>query len=71
MSIWKSLADPAPSRAAPRNSKRDPDDTSAKRSLQDVEITSLEVDDDYDGGNDPYNRTGQFFVLQLKEKDRR
>lgn len=69
MSIWKSLADPAQFRAEPHKKPVDPADSSAQRVLQQVEIKSLEIADDYDGGGDPYNRTGQFCVVKLNKDD--
>ena len=32
-----------------------------------VEVVSLAIDEDFDLGSDPYNRTGQF--MALKERD--
>ncbi len=39
-------------------------DTAAK-----VEVLSLSIDEDFDLGGDPYNRTGQFVALELDERD--
>lgn len=36
--------------------------------LEDIEVTSLTVDDGYDLGGDPYNSTGQFAALQARNK---
>lgn len=39
-----------------------------QRLVQKVEITSLEIEQDPDQGSDPYNRTGQFCIVE-KSKD--
>jgi hypothetical protein len=39
-----------------------------QRLVQEVEITSLEIEQDPDQGSDPYNRTGQFCIVE-KSKD--
>ena len=36
--------------------------------LDKLEITSLELDDQFDTETDPYNRTGQFLVDALRRK---
>jgi len=41
-------------------------DETANRGAR-VEVVSLSIDDDFDLGSDPYNRTGQF--MALKERD--
>lgn len=33
-----------------------------------IEVVSLAIDDDADQGNDPYNQTGRFISLALKDK---
>jgi len=35
--------------------------------VEDVEITSLEIEQDSDQGSDPYNRTGQFCVVEISK----
>ena len=35
--------------------------------VQEVEITSLEIESDPDRGSDPYNRTGQFCVVKISK----
>ena len=37
-------------------------------SAAEVEVTSLQIDETYDGDCDPYNCTGQFLVEALKQK---
>ena len=32
-----------------------------------VEVVSLSIDEHFDAGGDPYNRTGSFVALQLKD----
>lgn len=36
---------------------------------QQIELPALEIEDD-DCGGDPYNRTGQFCLADLKKRDR-
>lgn len=43
-----------------------PADATANRSAR-VDVVSLSIDEDFDLGSDPYNRTGQF--MALKERD--
>ena len=38
-----------------------------QRLVQEVEITSLEIEKDPDRGSDPYNRTGQFCVVKISK----
>jgi hypothetical protein len=38
-------------------------DESIPRPLQNIEITSLKIEQDDDAGCDPYNSTGQFCVI--------
>lgn len=40
------------------------DDDVREKLLDDVEVKSLTLDDNFDVGSDPYNRTGQFAVLK-------
>ena len=44
------------------------DDTAHERLLDDVEVKSLSIGDDFDCGGDPYNSTGQFVVLQANTR---
>lgn len=37
-----------------------------KPAMQKVEVTSLQIDESYDGDCDPYNCTGQFLVDAAK-----
>ncbi len=34
-----------------------------------VEILSLKIADDIDTGGDPYNRTGQFCIIKIRDDD--
>ena len=36
-------------------------------SKQDVEVISLEIDEDFDLGGDPYNRTGTHCVIEIRK----
>lgn len=46
----------------------DADENVRQQMLDDVEVKSLSVDEDFDLGGDPYNSTGQFVVLQASQK---
>ena len=41
-------------------------DPTANRSAR-VEVVSLAIDEDFDLGCDPYNRTGQFMALKQRD----
>ena len=34
-----------------------------------VEVVSLSIDEDFDLGGDPYNRTGQFVALEVRDEE--
>jgi len=34
-----------------------------------VEVVSLSIDEHFDAGGDPYNRTGNFVALELKDAE--
>ena len=34
-----------------------------------VEVVSLSIDEHFDAGGDPYNRTGSFIALELKDAE--
>ena len=40
----------------------------SKSSLEDIEVTSLELDEQFDVDTDPYNRTGSHCVAALRRK---
>ncbi len=44
------------------------EDATKNRSAK-VEVLSLSIDEDFDLGSDPYNRTGQFVALELREDE--
>ena len=44
------------------------EDAAKNRSAK-VEVLSLSIDEDFDLGSDPYNCTGQFVALELKEEE--
>jgi hypothetical protein len=46
----------------------DADDNVRQRMLNDVDLKSLSVDEDFDIGGDPYNSTGQFAALKASQK---
>lgn len=35
--------------------------------LKGVEVLSLEIDDDFDLGGDPYNRTGSHCIIEIED----
>lgn len=39
------------------------------KTASDVEIVSLQIEEDPDAGGDPYNRTGSFVVIKTPEDD--
>lgn len=63
-----------PVRTAPIIPVRNDPDTAdlgvRNKLLDDVEVKSLTVDEGFDPGGDPYNRTGQFAVLKEKKEHR-
>ena len=38
-------------------------------SLENIEVTSLELDEQFEVDTDPYNRTGSHYVAALRRKD--
>ncbi len=56
-------------RLSPGEIPIEPEAVAQHRFVQEVEITSLEIEKDPDRGSDPYNRTGQFCVVEIS-KDR-
>ncbi len=65
MSIDK-LATESPPHGSTRKPDPGPGDTSAMPRLQ-IELPALAIEDD-DCGGDPYNRTGQFYLADLKKR---
>ena len=56
--------------AAPVAELRDEDVTALPSSdLENVEVTSLELDERFEVDTDPYNRTGSHYVAALRRKD--
>lgn len=43
-------------------------DESAQRPLQNIEMTSLEIEPDYAADCDPYNNTGQFCLINTRRE---
>ena len=58
----------APILPVPASSLPDADESVRERLLDDIEVKSLTVDDDFDLGGDPYNSTGQFVALQVNKR---
>ncbi len=67
MTIRKSFLNEAPEKLARRKLLQEPDIAVPERPVQQVEVTSLQIDHDYDLDCDPYNRTGQFIVVGTKK----
>lgn len=68
MSIEKTSQQDASARLAKRNLEIDKAVDTRQRPIELVEVTSLEIDESYDGDCDPYNCTGQFLVGALKQQ---
>ncbi len=43
------------------------DDASAYRQTPEIEVTALQIDEEFERDCDPYNRTGQFVKIKIKE----
>lgn len=56
--------DPAPIKIIVEQTKDPATNRSAK-----VEVVSLSIDEDFDLGGDPYNRTGQFVALERRDDE--
>lgn len=68
MSTKKTAPQKAPARLAKRNVEFSQPSAAQPSAMEDIEVTSLQIDDSYDGDCDPYNCTGQFLADALKEK---
>ncbi|MDH3756212.1 MAG: hypothetical protein OEV10_01275 [Gammaproteobacteria bacterium] len=66
MTIDRITAESAPNGNA-HNPDSDAGDTPAIPRQQ-LDLLALEIEDD-DLGSDPYNRTGQFYLAELKKRD--
>jgi hypothetical protein len=66
MTIAKSTAGPTP-HGSTRKIDSDAVDTSSSPQRQ-VDLLALEIETD-DSGGDPYNRTGQFYLADLKKRE--
>jgi hypothetical protein len=66
MTIGKLTAEPVP-QGDTRKPDSGPGATSAMPQKQ-IELLALEIEDG-DAGGDPYNRTGQFCLADLKKRD--
>lgn len=65
MTIQKTTEE-LPPQADPRRLQTRPGDT-ASMPQQQIEMLTLELEED--SGGDPYNRTGQFCLAELKKRD--
>ena len=68
MLIRKNASSDEAAALAPGKLPAEPAAVMQQRLVQEVEITSLEIEQDPDQGSDPYNRTGQFCIVE-KSKD--
>ena len=68
MSIRKLIPHKTPKPAADSDLRADEIVELPSTGLEDVEVTSLELDDQFDVDCDPYNRTGQHYVEALRRK---
>ena len=65
MSTEKTAAEDAKLKAGTRGKQQDAAETVPDQQLR---VLSLEIEDDNSGG-DPYNRTGQFCLIELRNKE--
>ena len=65
MTIQKTTEE-LPQLAGPSKLRSRPDDT-ASMPQQQIDLLTLELEED--SGGDPYNRTGQFCLAELKKQD--
>ena len=66
MSARKMINGGSPEHRETRKFRIDPTNESAQRPLQNIEITSLEIEQDQNADCDPYNSTGQFCVVNAR-----
>jgi hypothetical protein len=69
MLIRKSASGDVPVRFTPRKFPVEAEAVAEQGPAQDVEITSLEIEQDPDQGGDPYNRTGQHCVVEIPKDE--
>ncbi len=69
MSIQKDTMDKGSTRPAKQGLEAEQADTDVSGLRQGVELVSLEIADDPDSGGDPYNRTGQFCIIEIQDDD--
>jgi hypothetical protein len=67
MSIEKESMKDAPGKADQPEHKIEEDESSISMSRQGIDVMSLEIAPDSDSGGDPYNRTGSYCVIKVKE----
>ena len=66
MSARKITNSGSPEHRETRKFRIDPTNESAQRPLQNIELTSLEIEQDQNADCDPYNSTGQFCVVNAR-----
>ena len=69
MLIRKSASCNVPVQFAPRKLPVEAAAVEEQPPAQEVEITSLEIEQDPDQGSDPYNRTGQYCVVEIPKDE--
>lgn len=67
MSTWKSASNDPVQPQVESDTLDDLDKVAAPQPIAKVEVASLQIDDDFDSGGDPYNQTGQYCVEELKK----
>ena len=67
MSTEKEPLKDAPEKADEPELRVDEDESSISMSRQGIDVVSLEIAPDLDSGGDPYNRTGSYCVIKVKE----
>ena len=69
MSNEKHTLDPSDeARRVPRDLKGE-DVPGKEKAASDVEVVSLEIEEDFDLGGDPYNRTGSYCIITPRDED--
>ena len=67
MSIEKESLKDAQGKADAAELRVDEDESSISMSRQGIDVKSLEIAPDLDSGGDPYNRTGSYCIIKVKD----
>lgn len=68
MSTESSTSKAAAGRAPDNRFKRSAAARDRSSVIRKIEVTSLQLDDSFDGDGDPYNNTGRHLVKAIREK---